>query len=93
MTKKYSRQQCRKKSAKKCFFCGIDDYELLHAHRLLAGEHGGRYDWINTLVCCVLCHRKIHIEKIKILGWHPSTSGKWILNYIDENGLEKWEPY
>jgi hypothetical protein len=90
---KYSRQQSRKHYDGACFFCGIDDYDLLDAHRIFEGQQGGKYHWLNLLTTCTLCHRKVHTGKIKILGHHPSSLGKWFLHYIDEDGEEKWRPH
>lgn len=87
--KKYTKKQCRKLFDGKCFFCGIDDYDLLDTHRIFEGSQGGTYHWLNMLTTCTLCHRKCHTGKIKILGHHPSTGG-WFVHYIDENGEEKW---
>lgn len=93
MAKKYTKKQCRKLYDKKCFFCGVEDYELLDAHRIYEGSEGGTYNWNNVLTSCVLCHRKIHTGKIKILGQHYSTAGHWLVHYIDENSEEKWQPH
>jgi hypothetical protein len=89
MARKKSLKQCRKLFDKKCFFCGIDDYKLLDAHRIIEGQNGGTYSWPNTLTTCTLCHRKVHTGRIKVLGVHPGTKG-WYVHYIDENGEEKW---
>ncbi len=91
--KKHTKKQIRKLYDGQCFFCGIDDYDLLDCHRIYEGEKGGTYHWLNTMACCALCHRKIHTGKIKILGNHPSSSDKWFIHYIDENGEEKWKPH
>lgn len=49
-----------------CFFCGEDDYDALHCHRILPGEKGGTYHAHNTLTVCASCHAKIHSGRIKI---------------------------
>lgn len=72
---------------KKCYFCGIDDYALLDVHRL---EPGSKYTNYGTVTTCSLCHRKIHAGRIKIIGKFYSTAGRYVLNFIDENGEEKW---
>jgi hypothetical protein len=90
---KKSKKQVRKLYDKVCFFCGIADYDLLDAHRIYEGSEGGTYHWLNMLTTCVLCHRKVHTGKIQILGQHPSTSGRWVVHYIDEKGEEKWVPH
>lgn len=87
--KKYSHQQLKKLLYKKCFFCEESDYNLLDVHRILEGCKGGKYVHWNTICCCSKCHRKIHSLRIKIIGKHPSTSGRWVINYI-EDGEEKW---
>lgn len=91
--KKYTKKQCRKLFDGKCFFCGLADYELLDSHRHVPGEEKGTYDWNNQITCCALCHRKIHTNRIKILGHHPSTSGQYYVHYIDEDGVEKWKSH
>lgn len=88
---KFNKKQIRKKIDKNCFFCGCQDYDLLDAHRIIYGSDGGKYKDFNILTVCSNCHRKIHSNKIKILGKHFSTSGKYIINYIDEEGNEQWK--
>lgn len=89
--KRYTKKQCRKRFDGKCFFCGIADYDLLDSHRIFEGQDGGKYNWDNVMTCCALCHRKCHAGIIKVLGKHPSTSGRWFVNYIDEEGNEQWK--
>ncbi|RDJ35322.1 MAG: HNH endonuclease [Crenarchaeota archaeon] len=91
MGKRLSRKQLKKRTSKKCYFCDCDEYELLDVHRIVPGEEGGKYNDFNTLVCCALCHRKIHSNKIQILGKYYSTAGRYILYYINEEGKEMWE--
>lgn len=75
----------------KCLICGLDAYEVLDCHRLVAGRDGGRYDDYNTVTLCVLCHRKAHDGVIRILGKHFSTAGRYVLHYLDEAGAEVWK--
>ena len=91
MGKRLSKKQIKKRVDKKCYFCDCDDYELLDVHRIISGEEGGKYTNFNMLICCSLCHRKIHADRIKILGRHPSTAGKYVLHYINENDKEIWK--
>ena len=86
-----SRKQIFKLSEKKCYFCGVENYEILDAHRIVPGCEGGKYDWFNTLVICSNCHRKVHAGQIRIFRKYFSTSGKWVLHYIDENGVEHFK--
>jgi len=89
MPKRLSKKQIKKRVDKKCYFCNCEDYELLDVHRIVPGEEGGKYtDW-NMVTTCCLCHRKIHAEKIKILGRYMSTKGA-VLHFIDENGQEQF---
>lgn len=74
---------------KKCLFCGESDYDLLDVHRILPGEQGGTYHDRNTVCSCALCHRKAHSGRIVIQGKYLSTSGEWVLHYV-EDGEEKW---
>jgi hypothetical protein len=74
----------------KCRFCPVDSYELLDVHRIVEGKDGGAYTENNTITVCSLCHRKIHAGKLKVLGKNYSTSGKWLVRYIDDEGQEKW---
>lgn len=89
--KKYTKKQCRKLFDEKCFFCGIDDYDLLDCHRIFEGKDGGNYSWLNMATACAICHRKLHTGKIKILGHHPTSAGKWIIHYLDEKNNEQWK--
>jgi predicted restriction endonuclease len=88
---KKSKKQIKKLFDKECYFCGENRMELLDCHRIHEGSQGGKYNWHNMLTVCVIHHRLIHSKKIVILGKHFSTSGKWVLHYIDENGGEIWK--
>lgn len=89
--KKISKKQLFKKFDRCCYFCGESDYNLLDSHRIKEGNKGGKYERHNCVTACALCHRKIHAGNIKIIGRHYSTTGKYILHYIDEEGEEKWK--
>lgn len=91
MTKKYSKKMIKKLFDGKCYFCEEDDYDLLDTHRIVPGSEGGRYTRHNSVTVCCKCHRKIHSDKIKIVGKHFSTSGQHVLNFIDENDVERWK--
>lgn len=83
-------KKIKKLSEKKCKFCDCTEYALLDCHRIEYGSLGGKYtDW-NICVCCSNCHRKIHSGIIKILGKHLCSNGKYLINYIDEHGNEKF---
>lgn len=88
--KRYSRQQIKKLYENKCYFCGEDNYDLLDAHRIIPGEHGGKYNDHNIIVLCANCHRKTHSDNLTILGKYFSTTGRWLIKYV-ENGEEKWK--
>jgi hypothetical protein len=83
-------KKVRKKVEGRCYFCTCDDYALLDVHRIVPGEEGGQYTDYNTVVVCSNCHRRCHSGSIKILGKHFSSSGKYVLNYI-EDGVERWK--
>lgn len=89
MSKK-SKQQIKKLLYKECLFCGEDDYDLLDVHRVLPGSEKGTYHNRNTICCCSLCHRKCHSGRIKVLGKHLSTTGRWVVHYT-EDGEEHWK--
>ena len=93
MARKPSLKKCRKLFDKNCFFCGIEDYKLLEAHRIFEGKDGGTYNWNNMLTICANCHKKCHSKIITILGQNMGSSGRWLVNYIDENGEEKWKAH
>lgn len=80
-------KKAKKKIDKACYFCNETNYSLLDVHRILPGSEGGKYTQLNSVVCCSNCHRKIHAGQIKTMRKYLSTSGKWILHYID-NGVE-----
>lgn len=88
--KRLINKSVKKKSDKKCYFCGESEYCALDVHRIVPGEMGGEYVDLNTVVCCVSCHRKVHGGKIKIDRKYYSTKG-WILHYFDEKGEEHWD--
>jgi 5-methylcytosine-specific restriction endonuclease McrA len=81
----------KKLTAGECLFCGTDDYSVLDVHRIVPGEEGGVYSEFNTVVACSNCHRKVHAGLIKIIGKHFSTAGRYLVNYVDEDGAEKWK--
>lgn len=84
------RSQVNKRRDGGCFFCGEDRYELLDNHRILEGEHGGTYDWLNALTTCALCHRKVHAGLIKLGRKNLCTNGNYVINYW-EGGEERWK--
>lgn len=71
----------------KCKICGLDNTEILENHRVIEGQHGGRYTYNNVIPCCPNCHTRIHKKQISIDRWYPSTAG-YLLRWIDENGNE-----
>lgn len=77
-------KKARKKAEKRCHFCGESDYSLLDVHRIQEGSQGGKYTYLNSLVCCANCHRKIHAGQIKTIRKYLSTSGKYVLHYIKD---------
>lgn len=77
--------------AGKCYFCPCDIYDLLDVHRIVEGSQGGKYTDFNTITVCSLCHRKIHSGIIKIFRKYFSTTGRWVLHYIDENSIEHFD--
>lgn len=88
--KRYTRQQIAKLSHGKCYFCEECDYDLLDAHRIVPGEKGGTYHPHNILVLCSNCHRKTHSGALQILGKFMSTTGRWVIRYLEE-GKEHWK--
>ena len=80
-------KKVKKRVDGKCYFCGNNDYSVLDAHRIHEGQE---YSDFNTLTLCANCHRKTHAGTIKILGKHFSTSGKYVVHFISENGEEMW---
>lgn len=87
-----SRQECRKRYDGCCFFCGVDNYNVLEAHRLFPGSKGGKYDAQNILVCCSNCHTLIHSGEIKVdERRYQTTTGKSIIHFFI-NGKEFWLP-
>lgn len=86
--KRYSKQQLLKLQHKSCHFCGESDYNLLDTHRIV---EGGVYHERNCVVCCSLCHRKVHSGRICVLGKHPCTGKKLFCVHYVEDGVEKWK--
>ena len=91
MNKRYCKKKLKKIFDGKCYFCEEDDYALLDTHRIVPGSEGGKYTDYNSLTVCCKCHRKIHSGRIKIIGKYFSTSGRHVLNFIDENNVDKWK--
>lgn len=45
-----------------CYICGIEQWRIkktLHAHRIIPGKLGGKYDTTNAILVCPKCHHKI----------------------------------
>ena len=80
--KKLIDKKTKKHLAGKCKFCPCNIYEFLDVHRIVEGEHGGKYTDQNTVVVCRKCHREIHEGKIIIKGQYQSSTGKLVLHYI-----------
>ena len=76
-----------KRRTGKCAICGENRYKLLDVHRWR--EPGGKYENSNCICLCIMCHRLIHTNEIKILDVLDSTKGK-IVHYIDLNGNEQF---
>lgn len=90
--KKRINKKAKKKVEGKCFFCPVDNYACLQAHRILPEEKGGIYDDFNVLVICANCHTRIHANppQIVIDRKYMSTNQRgWTLHFW-ENGEEKW---
>ena len=79
-------KKIRKLSEGKCRICGEDNYILLDVHRIIPGS---AYTFNGTTITCMSCHRLIHANKIKILGWVNSTAGR-LLHIIDKAGKEQF---
>ena len=90
MGKKLSKKQIKKRIDGKCYFCGEADYNLLDCHRIIEGKDGGKYVRGNMVTVCSTCHRKIHSDRIKILGRYFSTSGQYVLHFTEDDE-EKWK--
>lgn len=91
MSNKIINKKAKKHMDGKCYFCSCDQYELLDVHRIVEGKDGGKYVEYNCVTVCVSCHRKIHNGLIKIFRKYYSTIGKYVLHYIDENGVEHFD--
>ena len=91
--RKPSRQQCRKRYDRVCYFCRQPDYDLLDAHRIFPGADGGKYNWSNITTTCVLCHRRVESGQLVVLGRNSTSLGEWVLR-MDVNGKEEflWPP-
>lgn len=57
-----------------CYICGIEQWRIkktLHAHRIIPGKLGGKYNTTNAILVCPKCHSKIEglsmpqIEQLK----------------------------
>lgn len=84
-------KEAAKRLAGKCYFCSCDNYDLLDVHRIVEGSQGGKYTDFNTITVCSLCHRKIHAGLIKIHRKYLSTTGRQVLHYFDEHGVEHYD--
>ena len=75
-----------KKRYNKCAICGEKNYKLLDVHRIIYGEHGGKYILNNILVVCANDHRRIHAGEIEIIQKGKTSKGEFLL-YLD-SGIE-----
>ena len=78
-----------KRIERECSFCKEDLLDVLDCHRIKHGSDGGKYTKGNIVVCCANCHRKCHSGNIQILGKHLSTSGRYVVHYLEDN-IEKF---
>lgn len=83
-------KKAKKRQEGCCYFCGVDDYALLHCHRILPGEDGGRYTEANVVVVCSNCHNRVHDGQIMIERWYSTTGGTKVLHFW-EGEEEKWK--
>ena len=92
MSKKKINKKYVKLSYGKCRFCDCSEYALLDCHKIIEGnkKEGPGYVKENVVVCCALCHRKIHANIIKIDRYYTTTLGKQILHYWLD-GVEHWD--
>lgn len=88
--KKLIDKKSKKKNAKQCYFCGMDNYASLACHRIVAGADGGEYYDKNVVVVCANCHTSIHDGQIVIDRWYLTSSGTWVLHFW-HNGEEVWK--
>lgn len=88
MARKLIDKKIKKRTEKKCHFCPNNDYAVLHCHRIIPGEDGGRYVDHNVIVCCANCHNRIHDGQIIIDRKYLSTKG--VVLHFWENGEEYW---
>lgn len=52
----------------KCLYCGIEEWRLrkrLHAHRVIPGKCGGKYNTDNVILLCPKCHREADYKRNK----------------------------
>jgi 5-methylcytosine-specific restriction endonuclease McrA len=82
-------KQALKKSQGQCRICGEKDYATLDVHRIKEGASGGKYTKFNTVVLCANCHRKVHDQQLKLLGYFLSSSGKYLL-MIEQDQQQKF---
>lgn len=83
-----SRQQCKKKLDKFCFFCGESNYDVLDAHRI---REGAEYVTSNIITCCAVCHRLCHSGQIVIDRKYNSTAAVPVVHFWMD-GIEHWLP-
>lgn len=81
-------KKIKKKSERKCYICGEENYSLLDVHRI---KWGASYSHANTVVLCTTCHRKVHCLPAQIIihGWKMSTKGR-VLHYVEDQ-IEKFK--
>jgi len=88
--RRYNRRTIKKLKEGRCFFCAESDLKLLDNHRIVPGSQGGKYHWLNILVVCAKCHRKIHCGRIWVDRKYHSTAG--MIVHFWEDGEEHWRP-
>jgi predicted restriction endonuclease len=92
-SKKLVNKKHEKLRAGKCYFCDEDNYDLLELHRIIPGGNGkgGKYTEINTVTLCSNHHKLVEKGYIKINRKYLTSNGKWVLNYIDQLGIEHFD--
>ena len=79
-------KKIRKLSEGECKICGENNYTLLDVHRIVPGS---AYAFNGIIILCVTCHRLVHDDQIKILGWVNSTAGR-LIHIIDKDKKEQF---
>lgn len=77
----------------KCEACGIRTFYCGHHHLLKSKSNAGRFNLINIVFLCKLCHDKLHFSDLQVVAKYSARKGDEWIKRMDELAREKMPPF